>query len=183
MKKIVILMVMAIVALASCGTMRNVPQSANKLHSPFPAVKGTEITFVENYVTYPLNASYTERVGKQAELKNDLRGELATTLYADVKTYNETQISRNAGDEEYSKDFLAWTLTTANMNFPADLVYTTEEEVRKGNTIYFWVRISADKKGMAKYYENAVKAKRKNLVDDVQAEHRHQENLARFSNN
>lgn len=172
----------AFFALVSCGALKGVPQSSNKIGSPFPKVNNTDITFVENYVTYPVRASYTERIGKQAELKNDLRGELATTLYADVKTYNETQVSRGAGEEEYSKDFLSWTLTTANMNFPSDLVYTTEEEVRKGKEVYFWVRISADKRGMAKYYEKSIKTKRENFMENAKANYRHEENMARFAN-
>lgn len=181
MKKF-ILLALAVVAIASCGTMKNVPQSENKLNSPFPQVQGTEITFVENFVTYELNAPYVERVSKQAELRNDLRGELATALYSETKTYSESRTERNAGDTEYNKDFLAWTLTTANMKLPGDLVYTTEQEVKRGNTIYFWVRLSANKKKMADYYEKSVKTDRKNLVEDVRSEQRHEENMARLSN-
>ena len=185
MKKIfaLIAIVMMATIVNSCSSLSKVPQSSNKLSSPFPTVKTTELTFVENYVTYTLGAPYAERVGKQSELKNDLRGELALAIYSEVKTYNESRTVRNAGDEEYSKDFLAWTLTTANMKLPGDVVYTTEEEVKKGNTVYYWVRISTDKKKLSNFYEKSVKADKKNATTEAQAERRHEENMAKINAN
>ena len=183
MKKIYAILIILATAIMfnACSSMRNVPQSNNKLGSPFPAVKDNGVTFVEAHVEYAKGASIGEIMSKQTELKNILRGELAKAIYADIQTYDETRAVRGSGDDEYSTEFASWVLTTSNVSFPGDIVYMTECEVlnKKEGAISYWVRFTTDKKKMLNYYEKSVKTTRKNYVSDRQSERRHEENMAK----
>lgn len=139
---------------ASCSTLHTLIQG--KLNSPFPEVNSPNLVFVEDYVTYKDNTPYVKKSTIRQELENDLRGQLALRLYGEVQTRSESNVLRGNNDSEYSKDFVSWTMTSAKMSFPADVVWTEEKEVLNHGIIYYWVRITADTKKMVNYYENTV---------------------------
>ncbi len=178
MKKLFTIMVFVLLAV-SCGTIKDFSLQPNKIGSPFEEVKDKNVVFVEGYTTYPVGASDIVRRSKQAELENDLRGEFVKRITAKTETYAESRTSRASGEDEYTKDFTNWTFTSGTAELRADNTNVITYEVEKRGTIYCWIRIAGNRNAVLKANEKRNKAERKDFVNDLQDERRHEENMVK----